>query len=227
MAGTVVGVDGCKIGWIAVVLIDGQAPSAHHLAVIDDVATVAPDAEVIGVDIPIGFATTTPRGADLAARALLGVRRNSVFTTPPREVLSTSPYAAANALAIELTGRGISRQAFGLAAKVFEVERWLPAAPCRVVEVHPEVSFAAMLGHPAVHSKKTWAGMIERRDALAGEGITLDGPLGTAGARAAVDDVLDAAAVAWTARRVAQGTATAHPDPAEVDAAGRPVAIWA
>jgi hypothetical protein len=44
-------------------------------------------------------------------------------------------------------------------------------------------------------------------------GIVLPDDLGPAGRAAAVDDVLDAAAAAWTARRVAHGQARPLPDP--------------
>ena len=40
------------------------------------------------------------------------------------------------------------------------------------------------------------------------------------------DDVLDAAAVAWTAGRVVNGDAFSLPDPPELDPEGRPVAVW-
>lgn len=49
--------------------------------------------------------------------------------------------------------------------------------------------------------------------------------LGAAG-RTPPDDVLDAAAAAWTAHRIAHGRAHSLPDPPEHDADGRPVAIW-
>jgi predicted RNase H-like nuclease len=42
---------------------------------------------------------------------------------------------------------------------------------------------------------------------------------------APADDVLDAAAAAWTARRKAVGEARSLPDPPEL-IRGRPVAIW-
>jgi predicted RNase H-like nuclease len=42
----------------------------------------------------------------------------------------------------------------------------------------------------------------------------------------AVDDVLDAAAVAWTARRYVDGAARSLPDPPEAFADGWPAAIW-
>jgi predicted RNase H-like nuclease len=58
-------------------------------------------------------------------------------------------------------------------------------------------------------------------------GIVLPDDLGSAGRAAAVDDVLDAAAAAWTARRVAHGQAHPLPDPPEHLTDGRTAAIWA
>ena len=51
-----------------------------------------------------------------------------------------------------------------------------------------------------------------RRALLAGVGISLPGNLAAAGA-AAPDDILDAAAVAWSADRIARGQASSLPDP--------------
>jgi predicted RNase H-like nuclease len=82
----------------------------------------------------------------------------------------------------------------------------------RVVECHPEISFMAMNdGRPVAAGKKTWAGVMRRIELLAREGIDLDGELGRAGRAGAPDDILDAAAAAWTARRVAVGMASAVP----------------
>jgi len=53
------------------------------------------------------------------------------------------------------------------------------------------------------------------------------GYFGEAGDKAAVDDVLDAAVAAWSARRYAEGTATALPAPPEVFDDGPAAAIWA
>jgi predicted RNase H-like nuclease len=119
----------------------------------------------------------------------------------------------------------MSRQSHGLAAKVFEAEAYLPHAPCPLHEVHPELSFAVLLGHPALATKRSWAGMVERRAALADVGIDLDHVGGAAG-KAAVDDVLDAGAAAWTARRLLAGSARPFPDPPGVEP-GPGRAIWA
>ncbi|HWC10095.1 MAG TPA: DUF429 domain-containing protein, partial [Acidimicrobiales bacterium] len=128
---------------------------------------------------------------------------------------------------IARVGTGISQQAYALRRKILEVERWLPSSPCPVYEVHPEVSFAVLLGAPARASKKTWAGMSERRHALEAAGISLDGIDSVAAVRASVDDMLDAAVAAWSAARIARGAARSFPDPPALDASGRQVAIWA
>ncbi|MFD8862917.1 DUF429 domain-containing protein, partial [Streptomyces sp. NPDC059590] len=46
------------------------------------------------------------------------------------------------------------------------------------------------------------------------------------GGRVPPDDVMDAAAAAWSAHRIALGTAVSLPDPPETTRDGLPVAIW-
>ncbi|WP_442914336.1 DUF429 domain-containing protein [Kribbella sp. NBC_00709] len=84
-----------------------------------------------------------------------------------------------------------------------------------------------MAGRPLSHPKSTWAGGEERRRLLAAAGMTVVGDIGFAGEVAGVDDVLDAAAAAWTARRYAEGRARAYPSPPEQLGDGIPSAIWA
>jgi predicted RNase H-like nuclease len=92
-----------------------------------------------------------------------------------------------------------------------------------VIEVHPEVSFAALAGRPLQNSKRSWNGQMERRRLLASAGIELPDEL-TAG-DAAADDVLDAAIAAWSAARKDRGEAATVPaEPPVQD--GRRVAIW-
>jgi predicted RNase H-like nuclease len=242
----VVGVDACRTGWIAVATGDGD-PEAHYLPTIDalgplatgahsvaiDIPTIdalgplATGAHSVAIDIPIGLPTSGTREADLLARRFLGARRSSVFLTPVREAIEAETYAVATATALARTGTGISQQAYALGKKILEVERWLASSPCLVFEVHPEVSFAVLLGAPAKASKKTWAGMVERWQALQAAGISLDRINGIAGVRASVDDMLDAAVAAWTAGRIARGAARSFPDSPQYDSSDRPVAIWA
>jgi predicted RNase H-like nuclease len=67
---------------------------------------------------------------------------------------------------------------------------------------------------------------VRRRQLLAAEGIALADDLGLAGQQVGVDDVLDAAAVAWTARRVADGSARRLPAEPEHFSDQVDCAIW-
>ena len=223
------GIDACRTGWAGVVLgadsIRAGVFATSLEALYREAAAVAA-VEVVGIDMPIGLPERGVRQADLQARQCLGPRRNSVFLTPPRAVLQEAPYERAVRRSRELGGAGISRQAYGLGPRILELERWAASCASPVLEVHPEVSFRHVAGHPVPHSKKTWAGVMFRRHLLAGAGLVLPEDLGTLGARAGVDDVLDAAVAAWSARRYARGEAVSFPDPPET-LDGRQVAIWA
>jgi predicted RNase H-like nuclease len=221
-----VGVDACKTGWIAVAL-DGDQVDAHYLPTIGALTSVIPDPQAIAIDIPIGVPDAGRRRADVEARLFLGPRRNSIFFTPVRAAVGAATHEAATTLQRQASGSGLSQQSYRLARKILEVEAWLPDAPCGVWEVSPELSFAVLIGQPAHASKKTWAGMVQRRQALLSAGISVDRVGGPAGTRASVDDMLDAAAAAWTARRLLSGSARSFPDPPGAGRNGRCVAIWA
>lgn len=209
---TAVGVDACAAGWFGVVLRAGAAPEAVFGTTLHELAAQVPDAEGFGVDMPIGIPVDAQRRADLAVRQVLGARRSSLFMTPVREALLAATHAEASLVSRRLTGKGVSRQAYALAPKILEAEAWVADENAPVWEVHPELSFATLLGHPARASKKTWSGMRERDAALRTAGIEL-GVHPDAGRHAMVDDVIDAAVVAWSVRRLISGQAVPYPDP--------------
>lgn len=222
----VVGVDACPGGWVGVVLGDAGVERAVHARTLEALAQQVPDADGFGVDIPIGLPTDGGRAADAAARDFLGARRSSVFATPVRQALLADTHAEASAVARSITGQGVSRQAYALARSILDADAWVARASAPVWEVHPEVSFTVLLGHPAGASKKTWAGLRERLGALEDAGVVL-GVLPGAG-RAGPDDVVDAAAAAWSTARLVRGAGISLPDPPEEDPlTGRAVAIWA
>jgi predicted RNase H-like nuclease len=88
-----------------------------------------------------------------------------------------------------------------------------------------------MAGQPLADSKHTAEGRAHRRELLASHGIAL--PLDTRDrrgtrdtrARAPVTDILDAAAVAWSAYRIATGQGITIPDPPQYDTKGQEIAI--
>jgi predicted RNase H-like nuclease len=228
VAGRVLGVDGCRTGWVGISVHDGRV-EAHHGTTIEVViasAATGGDLGCVAVDIPIGLPDRGRRHGDVLARRALGPRWQSLFITPVRPALLADDFAAAVALNRELAAEGLSRQAFALRTKVLEVDALARTCAHPLLEVHPELSFATMAGAPLAAGKKTWAGAQVRRELLARHGIPVPDDLGPVGALAAVDDVLDAAAAAWSARRYAAGLARSLPSPPERFSDGIPCAIW-
>jgi predicted RNase H-like nuclease len=224
----VLGVDACKRGWIAI-SVDGAVTGAYfadHIETLMARAQADGPLAVVAIDMPIGLPDAGLRQADVLARAAIGPLWPSVFMTPVRQALLAPDHAVASAINRQLTGHGISVQAFGLKPKLFQVERWAAKAQAQVVEIHPEVCFARLAGAPLTARKSSWAGAEYRRGLLAGAGIRLAGDLNGAGAVAGVDDVLDAGAAAWAARQVLHGLAQPIPDPPETFSDGWPCAIW-
>jgi predicted RNase H-like nuclease len=206
----VAGIDGTKGGWVAIELEDGRFAGARFLRPVETPFDELARAQILAIDVPIGFG---PRAADGAARAFLRGATSTVFTTPTRAQLEQR-YGR---------GLGLSAQAHALGPRILHVTE-LAARDSRIREIHPEVSFRAMnRGEPLGYRKKSAGGVIERIQLLRLHGIEL-GELGEA-ASLPLDDVLDAGAAAWSADRIARGVAASLPDPPElVD--GRTVAIW-
>jgi predicted RNase H-like nuclease len=199
----VVGADGFRRGWVAVTVTDGRFAAIDLFSAMQELLETLSGAAVVAVDIPIGIPRTGVRPADQAARRFVGARASSVFATPPRLALEAATYAEARA-----RHPSVSSQAYALRIKILEVDA-VTTADERVFEVHPEVSFRALAGH-ALPPKKTWNGQMTRRAALARVGIVLPDDLG-AGGNVPPDDVLDAAGAAWTAGRIASGSAESLP----------------
>jgi predicted RNase H-like nuclease len=225
----VLGVDGCRAGWVGALL----RGATYDVLVARDIATLvdaavglAPGLGVVGIDIPIGLPDDRTRATDgLARQRLPRGRKSSVFPTPSRAAVEQSTHPEASAANREAVGVGLSIQAFHLVPKILDVDGFRRARPpVRVLEVHPEVSLAQIDPDCVVLSKTTPAGATARRAAL--RSVGLEPPAYAPGQGYAADDLLDACAVAWTARRYAEGTAYSLPDPPEVFSDGHPAAIW-
>jgi predicted RNase H-like nuclease len=239
----IVGVDGCKAGWVAAIATVGDV-ATPRVAVFPDidalVAAVAPDA-VIAIDMPIGLPERivgAGRAAERLVRPLLGARQSSVFAIPARKAVEAASYADACHQAVLTSDppRKVSKQAFFLFGKVRQLDEALrrdASLVGRVRESHPEVVFRALQGgQPLAEPKKVKGkahgpGLALRRSLLAAAGL---GALATQAAPprgAGADDLLDAFACLMTARAMALGAAESFPDPPLRDAHGLPMAIVA
>jgi predicted RNase H-like nuclease len=224
----VAGVDGCRAGWVWFkVELPSLATSVEVVELPSLLKNRPSDLACLGIDIPIGL-LDGPRACDKTARKLLGQPRgSSVFATPCREALAASSYVEAKAINRQKTGKGLSRQAWGIAPKVkFVDDAITPDCQQWAFEVHPEVCFWGLAEqHPMVHKKKSEDGVAERFSALTPIFPEIERHLATRPPNVGRDDLLDAAAAAWTALRLSKGEARRICEP-EHDDKGLEVAIW-
>ncbi len=165
----VIGVDGCKSGWIAAVLHNSHIA----LEVFPDMETLwhryAAHCALLLIDMPIGFSDSGPEGRicdHLARRVLSPSRHSSIFTPPCRKALYV-PEDQTSTVNFKYTGKKLSRQTINIMPKMREVDTWMRQLPKRdqqrIRESHPEVIFTAMNeGVPLFHNKKSKAGQVER-----------------------------------------------------------------
>ena len=232
-----VGLDGCRGGWIAVYW-DGFADSSPKVRVLRNIQDLEmSNIGVCAIDIPIGFMDTVVEGGRLAereARAFLKGKTSSVFSAPCRKALGAKSFEEALALNKENSqprGLGLSRQSAALIPKLKEVDDFITVEfQDWIFESHPEVAFAIMNGNSAVISKKRLkAGASERIELLRANGFPIDNlvePNG-AGQDWFTDDLIDACACAWSARRIFEGRAVSFPADPPRDARGLRMAISA
>ena len=243
-ARVVAGVDGCPDGWVVALwnVDDPSKATIRTCANFADVLALDETPRIIAVDMPIGLPEriegTGGRAPERLVRPLLGQRQSSVFSIPPRAAVMAPDYAAAREAALERTDppKSLAKQAFMIFPKIREIDRLMtPELEIRVHECHPEVAFWAMNGESALNlPKKTKGrpnpdGLALRRDLLR-SGELPDDVLDLAPrslGRVGPDDILDACACAWSARRILNGTAHCFPPDPPRDGKGLRMAIWA
>lgn len=237
----VLGVDGCRAGWLALALeLESgalEAVIAERWQALPQAAQTGasaapwPGAALVAVDMPIGLAEAGPRACDRAARALLPPgRKASVFAPPRRPMLACADWTAAQALGRAREGCGLSRQAWNIAPKIRELDEALaPVDQDRVREVHPELVFHRLNGWRPLLPKRSAEGQRQRLVLLQQAGLVgLEPWLDHFPRRlAARDDVIDAAACALAAKRILQGQGKRLPfGEAPRDARGLRMEIW-
>jgi predicted RNase H-like nuclease len=224
----VAGVDGCRAGWVRfAVEIPSLVTSVEVVDVAEALSSRPDDLLCLAIDIPIGLLNGS-RACDKAARKLLGQPRGtSVFAAPCRAALSAASHAAASAINRQKTNRGLSQQAWGIAPKIRQVDDAItPDCQQWAFEVHPEVCFWALnQRRPMKHNKKTKEGAAERVALLRRVFLQIERHLANRPPRVGADDLLDAAAAAWTALRSHQRQAECVCSP-EVDEKGLAVTIY-
>lgn len=237
----VAGLDGCKGGWLCV-LLDAQsgAPLESFIVAAASEILDRPDIDCAAIDIPIGipdFSRAGGRGCDSALRRHLGGRQSAVFAVPARAALAEDDYwrACDAAFLHSDPPRKVSKQCFHIFPKIREIDAWIaPARQGFINECHPEGAFWAMNGEQALSEPKKLKsrpyppGLELRRDLLWKAGFSAEflEARSFPASKAGPDDFLDACACAWTARRILRGEARRFPDKPLIDPRGLRMEIW-
>lgn len=165
-----IGIDGCRGGWVYIAL-EGGKWKAGVKSSIQELHQLLLKARLVLIDMPIGFPDPGEpvRSCDRLARKLLGKKASSIFPVPARETLNALNYEEANKVNREILGRGLSRQSWGIAPKLKELDEYLRSSGKRVNirEAHPEVLFWSLNHGKVVEgNKKTNKGFVDRINLL-------------------------------------------------------------
>jgi predicted RNase H-like nuclease len=229
----VAGVDGYKNGWF-VVLHEIQSGEVWFEVKTSfaGVLKLRQCPKVIAVDIPIGLLDVARHGGrdcDVETRKLLKIRRSSVFSPPVRAAICETDYESAKRANQEssVLKIGISKQAHAISSKIHDVDSLLIPEPQRkIFEVHPELCFLQMAGHPMRNGKKTEAGYRERKGLLREFREVIQDLERRHPPKLKKDDVLDACAACWTAKRILERIAEKIPSKPPLDSKGLRMEIW-
>lgn len=156
----VVGIDGCKFGWVAVQLeLNGNFSISKH-AHFFEIIERYPHASRYLVDMVIGLGEKEiPRAVEnLARQRLKPNRTSSVFTVPCRDAVYAKSYDEAKLINLKQFDKSISIQAWNIVPKIKEVDSFLQKnkkLQSKIWEAHPEICFAALNQGLPMHFKKS------------------------------------------------------------------------
>ena len=222
---SVIGIDGCKAGWITTKIQENKSISFHLIENLNDGYLERCNVSHIGIDVPLQLSRMGKRFAEIEARSLLKNRACTIFSPPTLNALKAKNYMDACEVNFKECGKRISKQSWNLFPKIKESQEFLKNKLIKklgVFEVHPELSFMAMNDmHLIQASKKTDIGKEIRIKLIQKffpefsfelvrnkykKNQVLD------------DDILDSVSVLWSTQRIVDNIAKFVPkDPKRID----------
>ena len=205
------GVDGCRSGWFVIQLSTTGTWKTALAQDQNELEKHIDSSKLTLIDIPIGLLDSggPQRECDQQARKALGMpRASSVFPVPSRPAVYANSYSHACKINYQLTGKKISKQTWNITSKIRQIDELLQTNSRihKIIrECHPEVCFWALNNKNAMRfNKKEKAGREERTHVLSQYLPTAHQLLEHAidnysRHQVAVDDIIDAAALAITA----------------------------
>ena len=217
----IIGIDGCKSGWFSV--WENQDKSIHS-AVFSNLNELKnffknESQLILGIDMPVVLSEVIPRQADQLARKLLSKKASSVFTAPTPEMLNQPNYEKASLVSKRLFGKSMSLQSWYLFPKIKDVQTMIHHEDMQIYEIHPELSFRAMNNEQVIlESKKTQEGFALRNALLSMhfKNFIFEDIRNQHARKDVMDnDILDALAVLWSAKRIQSNQASYLPQAPE------------
>ena len=200
------GLDGCKSGWLIFYYQDRQYQFQLINSISDGKAVFEKSCKIF-IDIPIGLSSHNyDRQIEKQMRKLLKNRSSTIFTPPCREAIEQSVYQKANNINRQITGKGLSKQAFNIGKKIGEVDNFLKTKKSfSLVESHPEICFKILNGQVLQSRKNTLEGQHKRREIISKFSLDLDKTIAKAlktfpKSKAQPDDIIDAAVLCLSAQ---------------------------
>ena len=222
---TVIGIDGCRAGWITTQVLDNQLISFHIIKNLNDDYLKQSNLSHIGIDIPLQLSHTGKRLAEIEARVLLKKRACTIFSPPTLNALRAKNYIDACEVNFKECGKRISKQSWNLFPKIKEAHKFLEnnsISKLEVFEVHPELSFMAMNDMNLIDaSKKTETGK-EIRIKLIQKffpNFSFESVRNQYKKNQVLDDdILDSIAVLWSNQKIIDNNASILPkDPEKIN----------
>lgn len=236
---TAVGVDARqREGLWTVYVEDGSLKRIEQREDVTSVLEAADEAQAhaLAFDIPIGHEDPTgehgdgQRACEAAAHDWLGpAAQERILPYPPPVLFEREHFHEAQAACEQAGWPELTKPIWHGHDRIEEVTR-AAAEDDRIVEIHPEVSFAALNElhggeGPLEHYGRGWNALYERLELLHEAGLRPARSLGGVG-RASPKDVIDATIAAWSAYRAATGQAEQLPEQPPTDPrTGRVVAL--
>ena len=217
----IIGIDGCKSGWFSV--WENQDKSIHSsvFSNLNELKNFFKNESqlILGIDMPVVLSEVIPRQADQLARKLLSKKASSVFTAPTPEMLDQPNYEKASLVSKRLFGKSMSLQSWYLFPKIKDVQTMIHHEDMQIYEIHPELSFRAMNNEQVIlESKKTQEGFALRNALLSMhfKNFIFEDVRNQHARKDVMDnDILDALAVLWSAKRIQSNQASYLPQAPE------------
>lgn len=213
----IIGIDGCKSGWFSVWEDQDENIQSSIFKSLNELKNFFKNENhlIIGIDMPVILSEVIPRQADQLARKLLSKKASSVFTAPTPEMLEQPNYEKASLVSKRLFGKSMSLQSWYLFPKIKDVQTMIHHENMNIYEIHPELSFRAMNNEKVIlESKKTYEGLAIRNSLLAihFKHFIFEEIRNQYAKKDVMDnDILDALAVLWSAKRIQSNKASFLP----------------